>query len=239
MTYQFKPNSYLKLLYSEAFRTPMFIEKYVSLGGVLFGDPDLERETIKTFEIGVESQIDDQNFIQAVLYSLKLEDEILRFPEASPSTATNYENGDGKVMHGLEFEWRSILSSQLELIANAAFVDGEDKSLKENDAPLIANETANLIMTYQYNPKLSLSAIMQYVGAKDVVNADTDIRSRLDSYQLFNIASVYRKQQHEIRLTLNNITDEVYSYPEPVRRKIDDVPGGPGRTAYLQYQYSF
>jgi len=239
MTYQFKPNSYLKLLYSEAFRTPMFIEKYVSLGGVLFGDPDLERETIKTFEIGIESQIDDQNFIQAVVYSLKLEDEILRFPEASPSTATNYENGDGKVMHGIEFEWRSILSSQLELIANAAFVDGEDKSLKEDDAPLIANETANIIMTYQYNPNLSLSATMQHVGTKDVVNADTDIRSTLDSYQLFNIASVYRKQQHEIRLTLNNITDEEYSYPEPVRRKIDDVPGGPGRTAYLQYQYSF
>jgi len=239
MTYQFKPNSFLKLLYGEAFRTPMFIEKYVNLNGVLIGDPNLERETIKTFEIGVESQIDDQNFIQAVLYSLKLEDEILRFPDPVLTNTTNYENGAGKVLHGLELEWRSILSRQLELIANAAFVDGKDKSLNEDDAPLIANETANLIMTYQYNQDFSLTATMQYVGAKDVVNSVTDIRSTLDSYQLFNIASVYRKQQHEIRLTLNNITDEVYSYPEPVRRIIDDVPGGPGRTAYLQYQYSF
>ena len=239
VTYQAVPDTYLKFLYSEAFRTPMFIERYVNLGGVLFGDPDLERETIQTFEIAVESQLNTKNNIQAVLYSLSLEDEILRFPEPAPSTATNYVNGAGKEMTGIELEWKSILSNKLELIANAAFVDGEDKSLDEEDAPLIANETANVIMTYQVSNDWAASAIAQHVGKRDVVNSITNVRSSLPSYNLLNLSSTYRHKQHEVSITLNNILDEEYTYPEPVRRKIDDVPGGADRTYYLTYRYSY
>jgi len=239
MTYQVIPKTYLKFLYSEAFRTPMFIERYVNLNNVLIGDPDLKRETIQTFEIAVESQLNSKNSIQAVLYNLDLEDEIIRFPEPSPSTATNYVNAAGKEMTGLELEWKSILSNKLELIANAAFVDGEDKSLGEKDAPLMANGTANVILTYQMNNDLTASVVAQHIGKRDVVNSDTDVRSTLGSYDLINISSTYNYKQHEVSVTLNNILDEDYTYPEPVRRKIDDVPGGPGRAYYLTYRYSY
>jgi len=239
VTYQVMPKTYLKFLYSEAFRTPMFIERYVNLGGVLFGDPDLKRETIQTFEIAVESQLNSKNSIQAVLYNLDLENEILRFPEPSPSTATNYENGAGKEMTGLELEWKSILSNKLELIANTAFVDGEDKSLGEKEAPLIANDTANIILTYQMSNDWTASAVAQHIGKRDVVNSVTSVRSTLNSYELINLSSTYRYKQHEVSVTLNNILDEDYTYPEPVRRKIDDVPGGPGRAYYLTYRYSY
>jgi len=239
VTYQVMSKTYLKFLYSEAFRTPMFIERYVNLGGVLFGDPDLKRETIQTFEIAVESQLNSKNSIQAVLYNLDLENEILRFPEPSPSTATNYENGAGKEMTGLELEWKSILSNKLELIANTAFVDGEDKSLGEKEAPLIANDTANIILTYQMSNDWTASAVAQHIGKRDVVSSVTSVRSTLNSYELINLSSTYRYKQHEVSVTLNNILDEDYTYPEPVRRKIDDVPGGPGRAYYLTYRYSY
>ena len=237
VTYQVMSKTYLKFLYSEAFRTPMFIERYVNLGGVLFGDPDLKRETIQTFEIAVESQLNSKNSIQAVLYNLDLEDEILRFPDISG--ATNYENGAGKEMTGLELEWKSILSNKLELIANTAFVDGEDKSLGEKEAPLIANDTANIILTYQMSNDWTASAVAQHIGKRDVVNSVTSVRSTLNSYELINLSSTYRYKQHEVSVTLNNILDEDYTYPEPVRRKIDDVPGGPGRAYYLTYRYSY
>jgi len=238
VTHQLIPNTYLKLLYSEAFRTPMFIEKYVNLPNVLIGEEKLARETIQTFEIGLDSQINKKNKVEIVAYTLKLEDEILRFPDTT-SPAAVYENGAGKEMHGIEAEWKSIFSKNYELILNAAYVDGKDKSLNENDAPIIANETFNAILTYHINNHWSTTLTTQYIGKRDVVSSITSLRSSLDSYQLFNLATVYKMQQHELRLTLNNITDESYSYPEPVRRRATSVPGGSDAAAYIQYQYSF
>jgi len=239
LTYQLVPETYIKVLYSEAFRSPMFIEKYVDLNNVLMGDPDLERETIQTFEIGIDSQINENNKLQLSAYTLNLEDEILRFPLPAPSPATVYDNGAGKKMNGLEIEWKSIISKQLELIINAAYVDGEDKSLNEKDAPLIANETLNAILTYHITKNLSTTFTAQHIGEKDVVSSITDERSTLDSYQLVNFITNYKINQHNVKLIFNNITDERYSYPEPVRRKVDDVPGGIGASVYAQYQYSF
>lgn len=239
MTHQVIPDTYIKVLYSEAFRTPMFIEKYVNLSSVLFGDENLERETIKTVEVGLDSTINKDNQVQFVIYSLNLEDEILRFPEPFPSTAAIYRNGEGKEMTGIEAEWKSIISKQFELIFNAAYVDGEDKSLGEDDAPLIANETFNAILTYHINNNWSTTLTAQHVGEKDVVSSVTSVRSTLDSYQLYNLTTVYRMKQHELRLIFSNISDETYTYPEPVRRIIPDVPGGADFAAYAQYQFSF
>ena len=238
VTHQIIPNTYIKLLYSEAFRTPMFIEKYVNLPNVLVGDEDLKREKIKSFEIGIESQIDKQNQLQIALYQLDLEDEILRFP-SSTTPATEYVNGDGKEMQGIELEWRSILSDKFELILNASYVDGEDKSLGEEDAPFIANQLANAILSYRMSSRWNMTLSTQYVGERDVVSSITDVRSTLDSYQLFNLTTVYKVKQHTMRLILNNLTDEEYSYPEPVRRKVSDVPGGADFSAYAEYQYAF
>ena len=238
VTHQIIPKTYLKFLYSEAFRAPMFIEKYVNLENVLVGDEDLKRETIKSFEIGLDSQIDKMNQLQVAVYKIDLEDEILRVPSPTPP-ATEYINGDGKEMQGIEIEWRSILSDKFELILNASYVDGKDKSLNEDDAPFIANQFANAILSYNMTSHWNMSLSTQYVGEKDVVSSLTNVRSIIDSYQLFNLASIYKVKQHSMRLILNNLTDEEYSYPEPIRRKVTDVPGGTDFSAYAEYQYAF
>jgi len=145
VTHQIIPDTYIKLLYSEAFRAPMFIEKFVNLPNVLIGDENLKRETIKSFEIGLNSKINKTNQLQVAVYRLDLEDEILRFPSTS-TPATKYVNGAGKEMQGIEIECRSILNDLFEMILNASYVDGKDKSLNEDDAPLIANEIANAMI---------------------------------------------------------------------------------------------
>lgn len=237
-SYQVIPDTYIKIQYSEAFRTPTFIEKYVSLPNVLIGDETLKRETIKTFEIGLDSQLSDHNHLQLSVYTLDLEDEILRFPSTT-GPATEYRNGEGKEMQGVEVEWNSLLAHKLKLTLNASYVDGKDKSLGENDAPIIANELANAILTYYINSHWNITLTAQYIGEKDVVSSTTNQRSTIDSYQLFNIASVYNIKQHEFRLIVTNLSDEEYSYPEPVRRITMDVPGGTDLAAYAQYQYRF
>ncbi len=239
VTYQVKPQTYIKLLYSEAFRTPMFIEKYVQLPGVLLGDENLDRETIKTYELGLDANLDENNQIQISLFSICLEDEILRFPLGPPDPTAEYRNGVGKEMQGIEAEWKSIVSEKLELILNASYVDGDDDSLMEDDAPYIANFASNVMITYHLASHWNASLTAQYIGEQDYVLASTSTRGTIDDYTLINLSSTYRIDQHALRLILHNITDEKYTYPEPVRRNIADVPGGPEFSAYVEYSYSF
>jgi len=238
VTRQIMPGTYLKMLYSKAFRTPMFIEKYVQLTNVLIGNENLKRETIQTYELGLESQLNADNHLQISLYSTNLQDEILRFPLPAPNPATEYLNGDGKKMHGIEVEWKSVLTDNVELIINTSYLGGKDKSLNEDDAPFIAKQTLNSILTYYATSNWNINFIMQHVGEKEMLT-DTNVRSTIDSYTLLNASTTYRMKEHEIRLILNNITDEDYTYPEPVRRKVSEIPGGAGFSSYIQYTYSF
>ncbi len=243
-TYHIHQDTYIKAMYSEAYRTPVFIEKYVLLPGVLFGNEELEREAIKTFELALDTQINSTNHLQLTLFTLSFEDEILRVPAPAPSSATEYINGEGKDMSGFEIEWKSVLDDKFELIANTSYTSGEDNSLGEDTAPLIAEKTANLILSYNINPKWKATFNNQYVGEKETVFTRLQTpsiveRTTIDSYVLSNINIQHMHKQHEVQLTWNNIFDEDYTYPEPVRLNIPEVPGGPGSSVYLSYSYSF
>jgi len=244
ITYQVIPGTYLKALYSEAFRTPVFIEKYVMLNNVLFGNINLERERIKTLELAIDSEINSNNILQIALYTLKLEDEILRISRPAPDPASDYVNGAGKEMHGIEAEWKSIIDKKLELILNASHVEGKDKSINENNAPFIANNSANMILTYTLNSHWKTTLSTQYIGEKDYVitrlqTPNTVERGTIGGYSLTNFNIRYANAHHEIKLIWNNVFDKEYTYPEPVRLNIPDLPGGPDTTAYIQYNYSF
>lgn len=243
MTYQLRDNTYLKAMYSEAYRTPVFIEKYVSLPNVLFGDPNLKREKISTTEVAIDSQLNANNHLQVTLFTLNFDDEILRAPDPN-SNAAIYVNGSGKRMQGIEAEWKSLIVDNLEMIVNASHTEGKDYSLNQQHAPFIAENTANLILSYRINPRWKANFSTQYVGEKRTVYSalqtpGTLERATIDAYTLANINIRYTQDQHELQLIWNNLFDTDYTYPEPVRFNIPEVPGGPGSAVYLVYRYTF
>jgi|GEM_PF-2748756 len=237
ITYQVRPDTYLKALYSQAYRTPVFIEKYVYLQNVLFGNENLKREKIQTLELGMDSRLNVANTLQLTLFHVNLDDEILRQPVAN-SIATEYVNAAGKTMYGLEFEWRSILHNNFEMIFNGSLTQGEDDSLGASDASYIANHSANLILTYHINQQYTAALTNQYVGRIDYLLTDASSGS-IDAYDIVCLTFNYEQGQHKLQLSIENLLDEKYSYPEPVRRNIPDVPGGTDRAVYLSYSYRF
>jgi len=243
ITYQAMPDTYLKALYSEAYRTPVFNEKYIFLTNVITGNPNLKRETIKTLEFAIDSQVNKNNTVQITLYTLRLEDEIFRVP-ATVGLGTEYINAAGKKSTGLEFEWKSIINKKYELIFNSSHLQGKDKSLNEKDIPFIAEHTANMILTYSLNKKWKANLNTQYIGERRYVitrlpTPGTTERGELGAYSISNFNIRYTSNNHEVKLIWNNIFDKNYTYTEPVRRNIPNIPGGPGSTAYIQYSYTF
>ncbi len=243
LTYRAAENTYVKALYSEAFRTPVFLEQYVYVPGFTLGNIDLEREKIKNYELAVDSTLGKNNKVQVTLYFLQLDKEITRRPLPS-STTTEYYNAPGRDMYGIEAEWQSIINQNVEFSLNASYSDGEDKTTEQlqstfdGDAPFIANYTANAVLTYRMNKQWSSTLSDQFVGSKDFILQD-GTKGSIQHYNLTNLVLTYSNFPFEGSLAVKNLFDQQYTYPEPVRRNIHELPGGPGTTAYLTLSYKF
>ncbi len=242
LTYRAAKNTYIKALYSEAFRTPVFLEQYVYVPGFTFGNMNLDREEIKNYELALDSALNKENQLQLTLFYLQLRKEITRRPASG--TATEYFNAPGRDMYGIEAEWKSILNQNFELMLNAAYSNGQDKTTEylepgfDGDAPFIANYTANAVLTYHMNNQWSTTLSDQFIGSKDYV-LDGGSKGSIDNYNLANLVITYSNFPFEGSLIVKNIFDEKYTYPEPVRRNLDEIPGGPGTTAYMTLRYKF
>ena len=234
LSYEVQKDQFLKMMYSEAYRAPGFLELYTDVPGVLLGDENLKREKIKTFEAGYEGAVNPSNSLQATLYYTELSDEITRL--SKPSGEVEYINSDGIEMYGVEVQWLSMLTSDLELTLNGSWMDGKKKPLDE--APYIAHWMANAMATYHYDSHLTTTALYHYEGAKDYILTDGS-RGEVSDYSLVDLVATYRMVEHEIGVNIKNIFDETYFVPENVRHNIPQLPGGPGRTYYVTYRYYF
>ncbi|HIC43348.1 MAG TPA: hypothetical protein EYO73_03375, partial [Sulfurimonas sp.] len=125
LNYEYIPETYFKLLYSEAYRSPVFVEKYPDVPGVLKGDLDLKREKISTFELGLDTQINNSNSLQITSFYAVLKDQIIR--QASNLGGSEYVNGERLTTYGLETQLNSILNKKTELMLNASYVDGKQE----------------------------------------------------------------------------------------------------------------
>jgi outer membrane receptor for ferrienterochelin and colicin len=235
VSHQITDDTTIKLLYSSAFRSPVFLERYANVQNVLYGDEHLEREVVTTSEFGVDTNISDNHNLQATLFYSELDDEITREP--APGGGTQYINGKTIYMHGIELSWLGDLNESWSIFSNASYTDGNNNNTGD-DALYVANVTANIALTYKVNKNLKFTLNNQYVGKKDY-QLNNGEKGSIDDYNLMNFISEYKAGSHYINLGIKNLLDENYVYPESVRRNIDDVPGGDGLSAYIKYQYSF
>ena len=234
LTYELYPETFLKVLHAEAYRSPTFLEKHASVDGILLGDAELEREKIKTTELGINSKINDNNAVAITGFYLDLGDEITR-RSATPS-GTEYYNSPGRQMYGLEIEWRSVLSPKAHLDFNVSYTDGNDEVLDGD--PYIANYTMNLMLNYRLSNQIDISLTNQTVSSKDYILNNNETGS-IGAYNLTNLITRYRVHNLEFSLRLKNLFDEDYTYPEFVRRNISEIPGGQNRSAYIGVSYNY
>lgn len=113
-----------KLLYGRAFRAPSFAELFVINNPVLVGNPDLDPETINTYELAFDYHPSFDTRIGAGVFKYKVEDLIRFVPDGNgTSTAANTAGQDG---HGFELEMESRLTDTLDVRAYYALQRSTD-----------------------------------------------------------------------------------------------------------------
>jgi iron complex outermembrane receptor protein len=229
-----------KFLYGEAFRAPSFAETRVQSNPTVLGNPNLEPETLKSYEIAFNYRPTFDLSIDLNLFHYEWEDIIQFVPDPGSATRTAQNVGEQEA-DGVEIEVNWDVTEQLSILSNYSWQNAEDKNTGSDAAN--APEQQFYIRGFadlpnNFNVSLQLNSVM------DRNRALGDPRSDIDDYTTVDmtIRKSFYGEQLELSLLAKNIFDEDAREPSlnavPVPAIPDDLPLA-GRRIFGEIRYTF
>ena len=235
LVWNFMDNAHLKLLYGEAFRAPSF-EETGTLNPALVGNPGLDPETIRTYEIGLGYEFNE--FINANVnyFYNDINDEIALTQKGLPTAPQVYENTGGPHIQGIEFELKADLNKiwkEAYAFANYTYLDAE----AEGDLlPGVPKHKGNVGVNFPIGKNINAN-LHTFISDKRP-RAEADSRDDSPGYALVNLTLIAREffKDMEIKASLFNLLDKDYSDPAPINTIPTDLPK-PGRTFFFELSF--
>lgn len=204
-----------KLMYGRAFRAPTFAEQYFQNNPIAIGNPDIDPETINTYELALDYQPTNRLRTIASLFIYDIDGLIEYVPDPPPiptRTAQNYKNQKGQGFE-LEAEWQATDTFTLE--GNAAYQRSTDEDTDEvvPEAPEL-QFYANA--HWLFLPDWSLDGQYFWIGGRH--RDSDDIRPDVEDYDLVNL-TLRRKnifKNWEAAVSIRNLLDNDVREPSPV-----------------------
>lgn len=231
-----------KFLYGRAFRAPSFSEQHIQNNVVIKGNPDLEPETINTFELVFDIQ-PTKNFntvFSVYTYTAKDQLDVVESAGSLPQS----ENVGEQEGRGFEVEvnWQIIENFNLRTYYSYQHSENEKTGDPVPDVP----ETQLFINPhYTIHQDWSFDANYYWIGGMH--RAADDPREDIDDYGILNLT--VRKQNifnHlDMALSIRNVLDEDGVTPsiyEPNAPEGAYIPGDypiEGRSVFVELSYRF
>ena len=233
LVWQTRHNLTTKFLYGEAFRAPSFQELYAINNPIVLGNPSLEPEKIRTYEVALDYRPSFNWQVIANVFSYNSEDLITYVPQGDgTNVAQNADKQDG---FGAELEIRWEVNSSVDIKFGYAWQSAED--VQSNiDIPDAPGQMVDANFNWRINDQFSLFLDTRWI--LDRKRAETDMREELDDYNWTNVSLNYRfSEKLDARLTVRNLFDtDAY---EPSDGQIPDDYPLEERGAWFSINYSF
>ncbi|MFV2061672.1 MAG: TonB-dependent receptor plug domain-containing protein [Gammaproteobacteria bacterium] len=227
-----------KLLYNRAFRPPSFAEQFNINNPIALGNPNLEPETIDTFELAFNYRVTEKLSSNLTLFHYELTDIIRFVPDPAPLTSKMAQNTTGQNGYGLEWEMKWNLNRDIDLTANYALQQSEDRSDSINTG--IAPEQQLYIRgDWRFIELWSMNAQLNHVHGRTREAKDT--RPAIDNYTIIDL-TLRRAAAHkgiEYAISIRNLLDSGAYEPSPSPGLIpNDLPLA-GRNAFVEVRYNW
>lgn len=228
-----------KLLYGRAFRAPSLNELYAANNPVALGNPDLDAESIDTFEIALSHQVTSDILYGINLFYYVIDDLIIATPIPG-RTSKEYQNSGKRRGRGAEFETTYQALENLKIIANYAY----QYSKKSNGGELVGEAPNHQIYgrtEWRVVPGWFLNTQVNWVGEQKRVAEDS--RGPLSDYTTVDLTlrteGLWRGL--DLSLSVRNAFNDDVRDPSPYADPIP-IPGDfpmPGRNIIGELQYHF
>lgn len=207
-----------RISYGRAFHAPTFVDLYASNNPVRLGNPDLQPETIDTWELAVHHQLLSTFNYGLTLYQHRIDDAI----SVADGQTTNRGGLKG---HGGELEFNWQVTDDWRLLGHYGQQQSRNRTTGEDvgEAP---EQKAYLRSQWQLAPLWQWTAELLWVGKQP--RAAGDARSPLQDYTTLNL-SVARNDiagLFDLRVTARNLLDANVRESSP-------GPSAPFTTAFV------
>jgi len=231
-----------KILYGRAFRAPSITELFVTSNPVNLGDPDLEPETIDTYEFAFSHQVSSKLNYTANTYYYEIADLITLVPSGGIKQSQNTSDRTG---YGAEFEVNYQPDQNLRILANYAYQKSEDNDSNEDvgDAP---NHQIYIRTEWKTDDKWQISPQLNWVGTQKRVPEEDKDTGRKEDVKHYTTIDLTVKQLNvvtnlNISLSIRNFFDRKVIEPSPISPiggVASDFPQA-GRNVYAELSYKF
>lgn len=242
----FGDNWWVKLLYSEAYRSPNLVESYIRSGVALWGNENLAPEKIKTYDLQFIYQT-TKEYLGITLYDTMHEDLIVR-TGSSPATQVNQG-----LMHyqGIEIEGRIAATQDLDLTANYSYQTNKNNNGLEQST-FAPQQMAKAGANYKGFNGINIGVFNSYISAATDLTITNNAPFRNTKPSAYNLLTAnvsldtaktwgIGKADHSIlSLYLDNLFNEtIFAADLNFGGQNNSVPHHWGRSANLTYTYKF
>lgn len=192
-----------KLLYGEAFRAPSWGETQAINNPVVLGNPLLDPERLKSWELDFNYHAREDLILSFNLFQYRWED-IIRFVPDEGATSSTARNTGERRGQGWEFEmdWHAL--STLNIKANYAWVDTEDKDEDDAAVPFAPHQQAYIGAQWFIRDNVSMFFQLHHIMNRERERGDT--RPPVDDYTIANIAVKYQfTHRLDLQVVANNL----------------------------------
>ena len=207
LVYRYDNENIYKFMYTHSYREPSWREQYLSRPAFFSSTLDMTPELVDAYELGYIRKIDLKSHIKLNAFYLNNKDQI-----HAQNPATKFENSGDNDLYGVEIEYKNTFINHDQFYFNYSYVEGGNVG---DNLANSAESMAKAYYVYAVDEALSVSLIAKYVDEKDRV--ETDLRSSVDGYVLFDLSLNYQYQPADININLSvkNLLDRTYYLPSP------------------------
>lgn len=199
--------------YGTGFKAPTANQLYgqsVSSFGAFSGNPNLQPETSKGWELGADQTLITDQLKAGVTYYRNRISDLISFT----NNFATLENKDSVDTSGIESYISWQLNERFTAQLDYAHTRAQDRATGEELRRRPLNK-ASLALDYQATPKLGLHAETLYTGRRYDTDAMAFNRILRPSYTLTNIGSQYQiNAQWQYFLRVTNLFDRDYEEPD-------------------------
>ena len=230
----------VKFLYGEAFRSPYFSETSRQASS-LVGNPDLQPESIKSFDLQLQYQGQYSSASINIFHST-LTDLIGRVG-SSPAT---FFNGSELTSQGVEFEGKIILNDNWYMLGSSTYQENKVETGERNTVPEFMAKiglsysspdktfNASIFDSYFATPTLT-SEVFDSVSVVNPVSKSYHLITANVSYAL----SAFGFDDATVSIYIDNLLDQDINFPDINKRLVNSLPIHSGIGVYATVTTKF
>lgn len=228
----------LKLMYGRAFRAPAFQELYSKNNPSLIGNPDLDPETVDTYEASIGMRMQGFSGRLTGFYS-KIEDDIRVVPLEGTQNGI-YGNKDELRSQGFEMELKYDFGKGTYVAANYTYQDSENRDTGE---PLsnIAKHTGDIMLNIPFAEYFNWNVDFYFQDGFE--RESDDPRDDVSGYGIVNTTLIAKGflqgyEGLELRGSVYNLFNEKWDFPYQIDQLPDDLQMA-GASGVIEIRYTF